>query len=505
MPQKSSPIFVNEDTRTWVQPDGPGTKFALYSCQALTEWRREYDEPVYIKCKSADEYNKLKTMRTIHGKPQEPTFTVAAFTPQDEDFLIDLECPVDWQVFYGICESPSSPTGYTKIRHFYKSSKRNEGESNVDYIGDEESAGIQQSSEFTAEDVITILKTTVASAATGVTETQAFNDIAFLSEGRCEGDCGPEIKDCEWGVTGADSSYGVAHANVWKTEDGADLWALMATDPFADNTADVGAVAILAGETAPRIIAFRGNVSGLYAARCSITDDWGVSWTEVDMGGLLNGSYVNSVFVYSSGLIYAVGNDGSIWYSVDRAASWTHLSDTITGANLIELRDIHTPDGDTIYAVGDLNTIIKSTDGGDSWTTLSGPADGNEDLLTVQAPTTYRVLVGGERDAGEDCLWVSTDGGSSWTDIDFTGSTTVGGRVNRLRVAPKASTQHMIMLHGTGANDRFFRTLDGGATWERMALVANSGLNGLYVCSINLAFAAGEPHNGIAVIQKMSA
>lgn len=504
MPQKSSPIFVNEDTRTWVQPDGPGTEFVLYSCQALTEWRREYDEPVYVKCKSPDEYNKLKTMRTVHGKPQEPTFSVAAFTPQDEDFLIDLECPVDWQVFYGMCESPSSPTGYTKIRHFYRASKRNEGESNVDYIGDEESAGIQQASEFTAEDVVTILKVAAASAATGVTETQPLNDIAFLAEGRCEGDCGPEIKDCEWGAAVADNAY-PSHGQVWKTENSGDMWYISLTDPFAETDAAISAVVVLPGEVAPRIIVFQGTVSAAYAARCSITDDWGDTWTEVDMGGLVNGSYINSVFAYSSGLIYAVGNDGSIWYSVDRGGSWTWITDVVTGANLVELRDIHTPDGDTVYVVGDANTLLKSEDGCESFETLNGPADGVEDLLTVQAPTTYRVLVGGERDAGEDCLWLSTDGGETFNDVDFTGSTDVGGRVNRLRVAPRAPTQHMVMLHGTGANDRFYRTLDGGATWERMAYVANSGLNGLFVCTINLAWACGNVHAGNAVIQKMSA
>jgi len=37
-----------------------------------------------------------------------------------------------------------------------------------------------------------------------------------------------------------------------------------------------------------------------------------------------------------------------------------------------------------------------------------------------------------------------------------------------------------------------------------MNLVSNSGLNGLSVCDINLAFAAGEPEDGVAVIQKMS-
>lgn len=509
---KGTSIFSNKDTRLWIQTNGIGTSFELYSCHALTDWSRDYGETVYIKCKSGDEYNTDNIVETVPGSPEQPTFTVVAYTRQEADYLLGLQCPADFQVFYGKCSAPSDPVGYIKIRHFHQANKTTEGESDVDYLGEETAAGIMLTVEFTAEEVIEILQTVVASRATDLTELQALNDIAMLSDGRCEGDCGVDIRPCYWGLTVADASYGVATANVWYTDDNGASWNLCATDPFLQNDADCSSCVILPGETAPRFIVFRGNVDDDEAAMCSISDDWGVTWAEVLMGGNDNGSYVNGAWAYSSGLIWAVGNDGSVWYSVDRGASWTWV---ITGAGE-ELWDIHSPDNDTYYVCGDNDTIFKSTDGGVTWaTTGATPAAGTESLLTIQAPTTYRVIVGGRIDADTDVMWISTDGGEVWNDVDFTGSTTAAGEVRRIRVTDDAPTQHMWMLHGVnngatarygpGTDFRFFRTLDGGATWERENLVTNNGLNGLSVCSINQAFACGQPlASGIAAIQRAS-
>lgn len=512
MPTKNSPLFTNKDTRTWVQADGVGSVFALYGCHALTNWSRDFGEPTYVKCKSVDEYGKKTIKESIPGDPDEPTFTVEAYTTQDADFLLGIECEMDWQEFYGACSSPSDVAGYTKIRHFYRASKTSESESNIDFLGDEEYEGIVISVEFSCEDVVEVLKVTVTRQNNGVTDIQGFNDIAMLAEARCEGDCGAEIRACYWGVAVANASYGIDHASVWKTSDGGASWDIAAVDPFTENTANISSCVILAGETAPRIIVFRGNASPTYAARASITDDWGESWDEVDMGG--NGSYINSAFKYSAGLIWCVGNIGYLWYSEDQGASWTIVTNVVSGTT-VELWDIDSPDGVNFYAVGDDDTVIKSTDGGLSWSASAAtPAAGTEDLLTVQALTKYRVFIGGNIDANDNVLWLSTDGGASWSDIDFTGSTTALGQVRRLRAAKKARLQHLVLIHGAnngaagrygpGTDFRFYRTLNGGGSWERLTLVANNGLNGLSVCSINLAWAAGEAVANISEIQRMA-
>jgi len=513
MGTKSTPIVTNEITRTFIQDEGIGTEFNLYDCQALTEWTRGRADTVRVKVKSPHQYGKKVTKATILGAAEDPTFTVVAWTPQELDWLMDVNCPVDFQLFFGGCNSPSDRTAYRKIRHFYRSTNTEQGESDLDFIGDEDYAGVTTNTSWSAEDIVTIVQVDTEEKRTGVTEAQAFNDIAFLAESRCEGDCGREIDEGEWGVAVADSNYGAATANAWVTDDYGASWTICATDPFAANDADISSCVILPGETAPRIIVARGTVESDYGARASISDDWGATWTEVDVGGVANGSYINGLFKFGVGLIWAVGNGGYIWYTEDRGDSWTEIGPATTGV-AVELWDIHSPpeDSSTVYAVGDTNAIIYSGDGGTSWTSATGPADGTEALYAVDVDSSYRLYVGGQRDASEECLWVSDDGAATWTALAFTGSTTLNEEVRRFRQCIRAGRQHKVFIAGVnngstrrwgpGTSFRMFRTLDGGGSFERLDLVTNNGLNGLAVVDINHAWACGEVVNGFGEIQR---
>jgi len=239
MAVKSKQVVTNDLTRTFVQNDGIGTVFNLYDCQALPEWTRGRADTVRVKVKSAVEYGKMSTKATALGQWEDPTFTVNAYTPTDLDWLLDIDCPMDFQLVMGRCNSPSDLTAYSKIRHFYRATLTEQGETDMDFLGEEETAGITTQTSWSAEDVVTIVVVDTEEKRTGVTEAQAFNDIAFLAEGRCEGDCGREIGDGEWGVAVADSNYGSATANVWYTNDYGATWTICSTDPFAANDADI--------------------------------------------------------------------------------------------------------------------------------------------------------------------------------------------------------------------------------------------------------------------------
>lgn len=514
MAVKSTPVLDNYISRTFVQTGGPGNVFDLYDCQALTEWTRSRADTVRIKVKSTTDFGKFTTKATVLGRWEDPTGTVVAYTPEQLDWLLDLDCPVDFQAVWGRCNSPSDLSGYIKIRQVYRATIQEQGESGVDFLGEEDAAGIEQTISWSAEDVVTIVQVDTAQQRQGVTEAQAFNDIAFLANGRCEGDCGRKIDDGQWGLAVADSNYGSATANVWYTDDEGATWTICATDPFAANDADISSCVILPGETAPRFIVFRGTVESDYGARASISDDWGATWTEVAVGGVANGSYINGAYAVGAGLIWAVGNAGYIWKSENRGDSWTEITGTTTGVS-VELWDIHSPPDETsiVYAVGSSNTIIYSSDTGDSWASVTGPADGTEALYAVDVDSQYKLFVGGQIDASEECLWQSEDGGTTWTAIEFTGSTTASGEVRRFRQALRAPRQHKVWIHGAnngstrrygpGTNFRIFRTLDGCGSSERMDLVTNSGLNGLSVVTINHAWVCGEVVGGFGEIQRM--
>jgi len=162
--------------------------------------------------------------------------------------------------------------------------------------------------------------------------------------------------------------------------------------------------------------------------------------------------------------------------------------------------------------VGSSNTVIKSEDTGSSWADVTGPADGTENLYAVDVDSEYKFAVGGQIDAGEECLWYTEDGGTNWTAVTFTGSTTASGEVRRLQQCPRAPRQHKVWVHGAnngstrrwgpGTSFRLFRTLDGFGSSERQDLVTNNGLNGLSVVDINHAWAAGEVVSGFGEIQR---
>ena len=517
----STPVVTNDLTRTFIQDEGIGTVFNLYDCQSLPNWTRPKTAAVRVKVKSPHEYGKHDVKATARGTWEGVTFPVNAWTPDELDWLLDVDCPVDFQLVMGRCGAPSDLSQYTKIRHFYRSEPTSQGETEADYLGEEEAAGIQTQTAWTAEDMVTIVQVDTERQRNGVTETQAFNDIAFLAEGRCEGNCGARVEDGQWGVAVADANYGTGTANVWYTRDKGATWELCAIDPFSTMVdANLSSCVILPGEVAPRIIVFRGNEDPAYGARCSISDDWGASaWTEVAMGGTANISYVNGAFKFAVGLIYAVGNGGYIYYSEDRGDSWTEIDSDTTGTTE-DLWDIHLPPdkSSVIYAVGSSNTVITSDDSGASWGDITtAPADGTEDLYAVDVDSKYRVYVGGEVDASGECLWVTDDGGVNWTALTFTGSTLADGEVRRFRQCRRAPRQHKVFIHGVdgtdadpdtdkrygdGENFRMFRTLDGGGSFERLDLVTNNGLNGLAIVDINHAWACGEVVDTYGEIQR---
>ncbi|NIV35815.1 MAG: hypothetical protein GWN58_42120, partial [Anaerolineae bacterium] len=173
MAVKSTPVLDNYISRTFVQTGGPGNAFDLYDCQALTEWTRTRADTVRIKVKSLTEYGKFTTKATVLGAWEDPTGTVIAYTPEQLDWLLDQDCPIDFQAVWGRCNSPSDLSSYIKIRHVYQATITEQGESGVDFLGEEEAAGIEQTVSWSAEDVVTIVQVSAAQQRQGVTETQA--------------------------------------------------------------------------------------------------------------------------------------------------------------------------------------------------------------------------------------------------------------------------------------------------------------------------------------------
>lgn len=503
MASKTPPIFHEGDSMVYLQEDGPGSAYRAYPCHAIPAADRSRSDPGRIYCKSTSRRGEREVARVTPGQKGTGTLTVYAWTQQQSDLLHRLHqagCMFGAQLHLDVCGLPSDATAYTKILDFYYAMPGNLAYTNLDVLGGVEGTptGSQINLPTTIEDIVEILKVETNQITDGITETTAFNDVYFDTTEMCADECGDRQDLCEIGIAvsdpvgGAGSASFLGMGNVWYTTDSGVTWAITAANPFVE----AGAVPIAALIIGDRWIVFQGNASPTYAGRCSISDDNGATWDQVDMGGAV-GDYVLGVFALDAGNIWAVGSNGCIWYSNDRCSSWTqqHAANVLTANDLYA---VATADGDTVYVVGQNNTVFQSTDGGTTFTALAGPAASNVILYAVAAMTNYNVLIGGEIDASEECLWYTDDAGATYVARTFLGSTTANGRVRDLQAL---NLQHIWMIHGTAAaSNYFFRSVDGGYSWERWPLTANAGLNGMFACDVNNAWAAGEPQGGIGAI-----
>lgn len=506
MATKTPPIFVPGDTRLFVQEDGPGNPYRLYPCHAVetADMAREDAERIY--CKSPSQRGERVVARVVPGARGPGSTTVNGYTQQQSDLLERIQragCAVGLQIHLDMCEVPSNPTGYTKILDLYLGIPGTLTYSNLGDVPGEATGGAMVGLPFTLDDIYQVFKITTVQITDDITETQSFNDIYFDLTQKCADVCGAKQGLCEVGIAVSDpvpgaSSFSVlGMSNIWFTTDFGVTWAITGANPFVE----AGAVAECCLVIGNRWIVFQGNASATYAGRCAVSDNRGAAWAQVDMGGAI-GDFVLGVFAADAGNIWAVGSNGCIWYSADVGNSWTQQA----AANALTANDLYavaTADGDTVYAVGQNNTVATTTDGGATWTLLAaGPAGSNIILYAVAAMTNYNVLIGGAIDVNNEVLWYTDDGGTTFVNRAFLGSTGAGTRVRDLDAVTE---EHIWMIHGDGAaNDYFFRSLDGGYSWERWPITANSGLNAVFACDINNAWAAGETYapSGIGMIQK---
>ncbi|MDQ6718882.1 MAG: glycosyl hydrolase, partial [Gemmatimonadota bacterium] len=175
-----------------------------------------------------------------------------------------------------------------------------------------------------------------------------------------------------------------------------------------------------------------------------------------------------------------------IYKSVDGGKSWTNMglrhSEHI-GRILIDPRN-----SDVVYAAaqgplwkgGGDRGLFKTTDGGKTWTKiLAGDNDWtgvndvqldprNPDVLVAttwqRVRRTYAYVAGGPGSA----VWRSTDAGKTWTKSQSGFPSVDLGRIGLTRSPADPDVIYAIAEAANGKGG-FFRSRDGGASWERMS------------------------------------
>ena len=228
-------------------------------------------------------------------------------------------------------------------------------------------------------------------------------------------------------------------------------------------------------------------------AEVSITEDWGTTWNNVDVGAV-NDQYINAL-TYYGGRIWAAATGGYIYMSSTLGDTWAAQESGVETAQ--DLNDIAMYSLKVGYAVGDNNAFLYTTDGAE-WNTRTGPA-ALTNLLSVAVNDKGHVFVG----AADGNLYVSEDEGVTWATRYSFGV----GSVDFIAFDESLRYFGLLTYNNAAGVGTAYRSRNGGASWQAPAgqtATWNSGLNAGFICDQNNMFVVGEVHDGTTFVAKAS-
>lgn len=322
------------------------------------------------------------------------------------------------------------------------------------------------------------------------------NSIVMLPE-QCESKCAAARDLCTEGYMGLDGT--LYDSEVKYTTDGTS-WAQTTVDPF-DEGGDTGDIVIFTLHNRHRAVVARESQSVWAPAEVAWTTDWGVTWTNVDVGAVA--AQVITAMVMKGGWIYAACTGGDIYRSKDMGSQWEQVA---TGVTLQNLQGIAMQDKVTGYAVGNNNAFLYTTNG-DDWYARVGPAVG-VNLLSVAVNAAGDVFVG----AADGNLYRSEDSGQNWIDVNGAAGGVWHafgtGSIDKVKFDEDTGYFGGLIFNSEAPLGTFYRSFDGGASWREegdgVAGVWNSGLTDFYICDQNHFYVVGNVHGTTTGVWKVT-
>ena len=342
----------------------------------------------------------------------------------------------------------------------------------------------------------------VASVRT-IAEIEQLMDIEFCNSPRCLGPCGVTQDACIDGVITAEETTGNP-PDVWYTTDG---WAVGAacSAPFgAVNDEIAGAVVCFPiDRDTTRTIVGRATTAGGLDAEIGWTDDLGAgcTWAQVDVGSAAGEFFIHggSIWAVSGRDIWAGGNLGNIYHSIDNGLTWTNQGLPL-GA--VAIYSIHFIDANYGMAVGAGNFMGVTVDGGEHWTTLASPNAGVV-VTGVRVIDNYRAWAC----CVDGTLLYTNNFGTNWHGRTLPVTPAALGAIDLIDEYAIATVGH----RDVSATDYpiVFRTVNGGMDWETYEYgtafdgAVTYGLRAVRMCSYNHIFAVGEPLGSAGLILEL--
>jgi len=495
MAEDRTPL-LGGDWSIFVQVDGPNTAPTYLGCHDFGDMELADGDITLLYCPSPTRANKWDVVGNYQGESSPATFEITTTIKKQRDTIDKIKCPVPFYVLNISCgrkdvfnnwdNTAVIPYPATRTsRSWQNLAKRVPGDNN-------ESLKVTG---FSANDVVEVWLPDIGRQS--IAETTALNDITFCNDEKCADACGNAQDLCEAGIVVGDAPAGspASDADVWYTANEGQTWTFGATSPFGAAEDIASVVCFPIDKDTTRYLVARGTTDAGAPAEVAYRDAQTGAWTSVNVGST-NGQYAlgpQALFALDSQNIWLVVSGGYIYKSEDGGVTWTAQEQGIVTAQ--NLHGIHGADSDNLYAFGAADALLRTTDGGTSWTALTATGGGviNQRGFAISKDSAWIGDSGGS-------LYYTTDGGTTWTERAFTGS-----GAGQVRGVEFANDLVGFMLHDSAAPaGTVFYTIDGGYSWRSLSTPTNSGLNSLYVCGPNLAYAVGEADSGTAVILKIS-
>lgn len=198
--------------------------------------------------------------------------------------------------------------------------------------------------------------------------------------------------------------------------------------------------------------------------------DGGATWAQFALGS----NTLRAVYAFRD-VTWVAGDSGKAYRSTDFGETWQSFS--LANATT-RFTDIHFLDAQTGFLVGSNGAILKTTDGGATWESKT-PAS-LEHFNAVSFRDAQVGFVAGQNGK----LQRTTDGGETWSDI----SNPIWAGKNIFSVSAKGNLVYVV-----GEDGLAFKSLNGGSAWIELKFKTDSrsDVTGVYVQSADTVFFIG--------------